>query len=330
MTNPSLLRLEPDISFIIPAYNSELTIGACLDSILALSVEKEIIVILDDPQDKTPSIVETYRREHDCIFVVSLPHRGSGFARNEGIRMARGRYLFFVDSDDHVVQTDFKELIDLMDRENLTMLRGEFYLEDSYRGEVTRSQVNQVFYQLEENTCFLTNTLSFLEKLVSYWSPAMWCHIYRRSFIQEEKIFFSELSLVDDILFLLDAYLKGVHKKLGVISRPLYSYSWDGSWDRHMSSHWKHLTGHIPIIQQVLYRGELYKNELEKEDQSVLDYCIRGVVVNLLSHVIQNMLNRLGKAKGWEVLEAELGDRWLQFYETWASTYLPKELIIHK
>lgn len=91
------------ISFIIPAYNAAPFLGQCLDSILALRMkdwQREIIVIDDGSSDNTPVLLQQYADRHKEITIATQANSGQGAARNKAIRMAKGSYLCFVDSDD--------------------------------------------------------------------------------------------------------------------------------------------------------------------------------------------------------------------------------------
>lgn len=99
------LRMQnPDLSVIIPAYNAEKTISACLDSIfLQNNADKyDVIVINDGSTDKTGRIVAQYQERHQNITLVNQQNAGVSTARNKGMDLATGRYITFVDADDQV------------------------------------------------------------------------------------------------------------------------------------------------------------------------------------------------------------------------------------
>ena len=93
------------LSIIIPSYNSESTLRACLDSFLPLAEadETEIIVVDDGSRDSTRRIADEYcKKRPDLFSVVSRPNGGHGAAVNTGMEHARGEYIRVVDSDDAV------------------------------------------------------------------------------------------------------------------------------------------------------------------------------------------------------------------------------------
>ena len=93
------------LSFIIPAYNAEPYLRECLDSISRLNMRGrgyEVIVVNDGSTDGTAALLEAYGREHVEVTVISQENRGLSAARNAGMRGAKGKYVCFVDADDHL------------------------------------------------------------------------------------------------------------------------------------------------------------------------------------------------------------------------------------
>lgn len=94
----------PDISVIIPVYNTADYLAECLSSVVEQSFDNyEIILVNDGSTDKSQTIIDDYvYRYSDRIRAFTIPNGGLGNARNYGISKARGKYLAFVDSDDFI------------------------------------------------------------------------------------------------------------------------------------------------------------------------------------------------------------------------------------
>jgi glycosyltransferase involved in cell wall biosynthesis len=92
--------MNPLVTVLIPAYNAELTIRRAIDSALALDYSPiEIVVVDDGSMDATSDVVAGYRRKE--IRLLQLPrNRGEGGVLNEGIAIAKGEYIAFLDADD--------------------------------------------------------------------------------------------------------------------------------------------------------------------------------------------------------------------------------------
>ncbi len=97
-------------SIIIPVYNSEKTLGRCIESIINQSYEDyEIILVNDGSKDDSLKICLEYSKKYENIITVNQPNGGASSARNKGLETARGDFVLFVDSDDYVSDNYFGE-----------------------------------------------------------------------------------------------------------------------------------------------------------------------------------------------------------------------------
>ena len=91
------------LSIIVPIYNVEEYLGECLDSLVIQDIphdEYEIICVDDGSTDKSGKILDLYAEKYTNIVVVHKENGGVSSARNYGIDIAKGKYIWFVDSDD--------------------------------------------------------------------------------------------------------------------------------------------------------------------------------------------------------------------------------------
>jgi glycosyltransferase involved in cell wall biosynthesis len=97
-----------EISIIIPAYNAEKTIGLTLHSIFAMRIKEnfEVIVVDDGSTDKTKEIISGFKE----VKLVSQDRKGPGAARNTAIKIAKGAYVYFLDSDCEVLSDTIEKL----------------------------------------------------------------------------------------------------------------------------------------------------------------------------------------------------------------------------
>ena len=100
------------LSIIVPVYNAEKYLGACLDSLVGQTIDDyEIILINDGSKDGSQAIIDDYKAKYPALITsLTVENGGQGRARNIGIRMAKGEYLGFVDSDDWVDPQMFEKL----------------------------------------------------------------------------------------------------------------------------------------------------------------------------------------------------------------------------
>lgn len=99
------------ISVIIPIYNVEKYLGQCVESILNQTYKNlEVILIDDGSTDNSPTICDNYAKEDERIIVIHQNNQGISNVRNRGVRQAKGKYIFWIDSDDYVSETIIEEL----------------------------------------------------------------------------------------------------------------------------------------------------------------------------------------------------------------------------
>lgn len=110
------------ISIIIPVYNVEAYLPACLDSTLAQKYENiEIILINDGSTDKSGTICDLYAAKDSRIKVIHKANEGVSAARNDGLEIATGNFVCFIDSDDTVSANLISSLYDKVIRHNVEM-----------------------------------------------------------------------------------------------------------------------------------------------------------------------------------------------------------------
>ena len=117
------MSVELPLSVIIPVYNGAKTIVRCLDSLVTIPdamTALEIIVINDGSQDETLEVLADYQAQHpeQTIRVVTQTNQGQSAARNKGLEVARGAYVWFVDADDWVDSTAAAYLLSLIAEES--------------------------------------------------------------------------------------------------------------------------------------------------------------------------------------------------------------------
>ena len=143
------------LSFIVPVYNIEKYLRKCVDSLLAQEYEDyEIILVDDGSPDGCPAICDTYAADHEKIHVIHQENGGLSAARNAGLKVAKGEYICFVDSDDYWESNVLGGLMTQIERDNLDVLRFKYqnvnenyevfnpnksdpYRNDDYSSEVT-------------------------------------------------------------------------------------------------------------------------------------------------------------------------------------------------
>lgn len=134
------------ISAVIPAYNREKTIKRCVDSVLnQIYPIYEIIVVDDGSTDKTLAIIE--KEFGDRVSVIRQNHKGAQAARNTGVRVARGEYIAFLDSDDEWLPDKLKLQVQELDKNRGAVICGDGYIQTDWLKEIPTVYRNSGYNQ---------------------------------------------------------------------------------------------------------------------------------------------------------------------------------------
>jgi len=99
------------VSVIMPVYNVEKYLRQCLDSLLNQTLQEfEIICVDDGSKDSSLAILQEYQQKDDRVKVLTQQNKYAGVARNNGLKIAQGEYVFFLDSDDFFEKDMFTEV----------------------------------------------------------------------------------------------------------------------------------------------------------------------------------------------------------------------------
>lgn len=131
-----------DITVIIPAYNSEKHLDRCLDSVKAALVDDikiEIIIVNDGSTDTTGKIADDFSKGRPFVKVIHQNNAGLSEARNAAIKIAQGRYIYFLDSDDTVFPDTFSRLWKHVEKHpSVDMVYGQTQVTDSGNVELLK------------------------------------------------------------------------------------------------------------------------------------------------------------------------------------------------
>ena len=104
------------VSIIVPVYNVEPYLRRCIDSILAQTfTDFELILVDDGSPDNCPAICDEYVALDNRVKVIHKKNEGQASARNDGLRIASGEYIGFVDSDDTISKSMYKDMVACME-----------------------------------------------------------------------------------------------------------------------------------------------------------------------------------------------------------------------
>ena len=181
------------VSIIVPVYNVEKYLKRCLDSLVNQTLKDiEIICINDGSTDGSLAILDEYVRNDDRIVVINQENSGLSVARNNGIGVAKGEYLGFVDSDDWVSEDYFEKLYNSAIQNNAEIAVG---------GIIRLHRFNRRKF-LTFDKEIVTSDINLKFELCDMPEKSyVWNKIYKSSKLKEIGLKFEEGIVFEDCIF---------------------------------------------------------------------------------------------------------------------------------
>ncbi len=248
------------LSIIIPVYNAELYLEACMKSLLSQTFRDFEIILADDGStDESAVLCRMYEKNYNNVRYVYQENKGPSAARNRGLSMAKGYYIGFCDSDDYVDPDMYSLLIERMESQHTEMAMCDFYSErDSAVGGIPWNDGILLDRKriLNELIPEMVGTLIDFSPNTPLWG-SVWRSIFLNKNIDRQQIRFKEgIHFAEDLMFTLD-YLRSTNS-LSIVNYPLYHYTCNPN--SLMNTH-------------IQYKPEMFETRLEvlKHLEIVLD-----------------------------------------------------------
>ncbi|AEP88485.1 glycosyltransferase family 2 protein [Bacillus spizizenii] len=212
------------ISIVIPVYNSEDLISECLDSLVNQTMPKEdyeIICVDDKSTDSSLDILNQYKKKYENVVVIerTVNSGGPGAPRNDAIKIAKGEYILFVDSDDYLGNEALLRWYNFSKENQSDITLGKL------KGVNGRGVPKSMFNETNSDVDLVDS------RIVFSLGPTK---LYKTSLLKENQITFpTHIKAAEDQVFTMKAYLKA--KKISVLADYDYYYAVKRDGD-HMSS----------------------------------------------------------------------------------------------
>lgn len=207
------------LSIVIPVYNVENYIAQCLESILNQSFKDlEIICVNDGSTDNSLSVLQDYKAKDDRIIIIDKKNEGSGIARNAGLSIAKGEYVYYVDGDDWIEDNALEKIIVKADKLNTDILifGGLSYYEGKGKNggysadKLPKEYFNKVFSSKD------------IKKDIFKFPSTAWTKLYRRDFLIKNNIKFQDIKAGQDQLPFFHSMIKA--ERIALLPENIYCY----------------------------------------------------------------------------------------------------------
>lgn len=301
------------LSIIIPNYNHGDKIERCINSVLKQNSKAiEIIIIDDGSTDNSMEILNNKYKNNSQIIIKHQKNQGAGMARNNGIKIAHGKYIWFVDADDVIELNSINHnfLLDLQKENYDLVLFGAREVKpngkiknfsSNFNGIITTNNFAQNFSKIFDNN--LLNEQ---------------CNkLYKKDFLIKEKIFYGSQSVGEDAIF--NFKVLSVFKKMLVIDSIKYVYflyTTSNSPARKKEDKNKNIIKMITYFDNLInkynishtnttYNEALINSIIDIEKNNILQYGYKlssiqsSEVTNLRKRICFKRLNTYYLIKGW-------------------------------
>lgn len=184
------------ISIVVPVYNAEKYICQCLDSLLAQGIpneDYEIICVNDGSQDHSLPILTKYAEKYPNIIVIDKINEGVSAARNKGLDIAQGKYVWFIDADDWISK-------DFLRNENIRKLLSETPL---HVPMILANCIDVYEQDIEKYTGHRTSSGELTLKEVKPFMTTARGHLIHRNLLVKHNLRFdTNLAYGEDLMFM--------------------------------------------------------------------------------------------------------------------------------
>jgi len=277
-----------DLSIIVPVYNVENYLRRGLDSILLQpsSITYEILLIDDGSSDKSGTICDEYQNNFPNVFVSHIENNGVAEARNLGISLSRGNYLYFMDPDDFLSDNFFEKISSNLKQKWDVLCFGYNEIKEN-KNTILSCRPHSYTH------CGLLGKNEFRNEFIELFKTDMmynvWSRIYNKTFILKHDIRFPNKQIGEDTLFNFQVY-RHLNTIL-FIDSTLYNYIAGRNGSALTSFHPRRIEIQLEELQ------ELHKllEQFQLEDATLIQEIKTKIVVSAAFQISNLKLRRQKK-----------------------------------
>lgn len=203
-----------ELSIIVPVYNVEKYLSKCIESILSQTfTDFELILIDDGSPDNCGKIIDSYAEKDSRIVAIHQKNKGVSAARNAGLRIAKGKYIGFVDPDDYISEEMYMKMMKSAELNEADVVCCGFYHIDECGESVCHKMDLSTNMKNEE---FLIHIFDIPRTVCG----TLWNKIFRRTIIDNN--FCEDYDIAEDWLFVISNSINA--KNVSIVNEAFYFY----------------------------------------------------------------------------------------------------------
>lgn len=196
------MRKIVKVSVIITVYNAAKYLRECLESVLNQTLKDiEIICVNDGSSDNSLEILQEYAREDERLIVVDQKNQGAGAGRNNGLHIAKGEYLSFLDADDFFdaeMLEDAYRTARVADAD-VCVFAADLFVQSDHTYKPCTWSFRKQYFPIGE--VFNPKDPQYCDNIFRMYNGWAWDKLFKREFVQEHKLEFQNLRTTNDMFF---------------------------------------------------------------------------------------------------------------------------------
>ena len=277
LADPDAYYEKIRVSVVMPVYNAEAYLRQTLDCLLVRNeVQFEVICVDDGSTDRSLEILREYEARDSRVRVITQRNAGAGAARNNGMRLARGEYLSFLDADDffepEMLRTAYDRAHTL--ETDITVFRCDQYFQDADIYADARYTINDSLLPLHQPFAGTEIECDIFKAFVG-WA---WDKLFRTEFVRSNGLKFQEQRTSNDMLFVFSAIVKA--ERISTMNAVLAHHRRDaGSLSVTREKSWECFYRALLALREQLRAWGLY----ERFEQDFINYSVHFSLWNITS-----------------------------------------------
>lgn len=233
---------QPFVSVIVPIYNVETYLRGCLDSLINQTFKDfEVIMVDDGATDSSGSIADEYAKKDNRFYVIHQENKGLSGARNTGLKLAKGHYISFLDSDDYFHPDFLNLMMQVAQNEQTDVVFCKLHhTNDLYQKMPSGLKIGDF-----KTRRFFKPFADFLKEKVL--ATQVCIKLYKKEALAD--LTFKEGIYFEDVLF--TTLFMGRAKNAVYIDAPLYYYYTNPNSIMHTAFNEKKVTSYVTVIEEI-------------------------------------------------------------------------------
>ena len=241
------------VSVVIPVYNVEDFLGECLDSICNQTLEDiEIICVNDGSKDRSLEILNEYASRDSRMTVLDQENGGHAVATNRGMKLATGKYIFFMDSDDILELTALEDTYKVAEERDVDFVIFQainYYMDTGKLVEAENYSMNALADQVGDSVFNWKDIKEHIFKI----TVTPWSKLYNREFVMKNEIIYPEGLVFDDNVFFYETLFAA--DRITFLRKHLFKRRWYSSSSTTSGAlHFKNYIQICDLIWQTFFK----------------------------------------------------------------------------